>query len=377
MSGQHDLTALFLSASLGLGHDQAQAALERSLSERGIGVRSYHKDSLEYLNKPERFVTIDLYAFELKYAPWLYRWFYQFTDLDHPANFISDIFTWLGLPKVQRDLARMQPDVVVSTYWGPAAVAGTARQRGVGQFLNALIMTDYAAHKHWVRPEADVVMVAADDTKAELVARGLKPERIVVTGIPIDTRFATLVGADKAALRARFGLQPDIPLILLSGGGTGSYRALEPVLNVLSNLGRRVQVLVLAGAQCRGIEQRGGATLHHLGFSRDFPELLAASDLVVGKAGGLTVAEATALGVPLVIYEPIPGHEEGNADFLVRNGAGLWARTLPELRPCVLRALDPDRHAILSANAARLGKPDSAARVAEAVLRALGDRDDG
>lgn len=61
--------------------------------------------------------------------------------------------------------------------------------------------------------------------------------------------------------------------------------------------------------------QHGGATLHQLGHTSDFPELLAASDLVVGKAGGLTVAEATTLGVPQVIHQPIPGQEEHNADY--------------------------------------------------------------
>ncbi len=371
-----ELTALFMSVSLGLGHDQAQAALEEALARRGVTVTSHHKDSVDYLHAPERFLTVDLYHFELKYAPWLYRAFYRFTDLDHPVNFISRAFTWIGLGQFQRDLAELKPQVVVSTYWGPAAVAGSARQRGAAPFLNAMIVTDYAAHFHWVRSEADLVMVASDDTKAELVARGLLPEKVVVTGIPISTRFAPLVGADKVALRQRFGLHPDLPLILVSGGGTGTYRALRPLLDVLSNLGQRVQVLILAGAKSSGVEQVGGATLHHIGFTADFPELLAASDLVVGKAGGLTVAEATALGVPLVIYEPIPGHEEGNAAFIERQGAGIWARKLEDVRPAVMRALDRETHAEMSRNAARVGHPDSAARVAAAVLDALERRGD-
>jgi processive 1,2-diacylglycerol beta-glucosyltransferase len=366
-----ELTALFMSVSLGLGHDQAQAALEQSLARRGVTVSGHHRDSVDYLRAPERFVTVDLYAFELQYAPWLYRAFYHFTDLDHPVNFISQAFTWTGLPQFQRDLAQLRPQVVVSTYWGPAAVAASARRRGAAPFLNALIVTDYAAHRHWVQPDADLVMVAADDTRGQLLARGLDPTKVVVTGIPISTRFAPLVGADKVALRQRFGLRPDVPLILVSGGGTGSYRALQPVLRELSNLGRRVQVLILAGAERGGIEQLGGATLHHIGYTDHFPELLAASDLVVGKAGGLTVAEATALGVPLVIYDPIPGHEEGNAEFLERQGAGVWARKARDLRRVVLGALDPEQHAELSRNAFRVGRPDSADRVAVAILGAL------
>lgn len=368
----HDLSALFMSVSLGLGHDQAQTGLEKALEERGVSVQSHHKDSIDYLNPPERFLTVDFYAFALKYAPWLYRAFYRFTDIDHPINFISKAFTWIGLGQFEQDLRELRPDMVISTYWGPTAVAGSARKRGAAPFLNAMIVTDYGAHWHWVRPEADLVMVAAKDTKTELVARGLQAEKVVVTGIPIAPIYAALVGADKAALRERYGLRPDVPLILLSGGGTGSYRALRPLLSELSHLGRRVQVLILAGAERRGVEQVGGATLHHIGFTHDFPQLLAASDLVVGKAGGLTVAEATALGVPLVIYEPIPGHEEGNAAFLERQGAGLWARNLSDVRRSILKALAPDQHAEMSQNALRVGYADSSERVAQAVLAALG-----
>lgn len=365
------LSALFLSVSLGLGHHQAQAALEGSLQKLGIQVRSHHRDSVEYLHAPEKFLTVDLYAFELRYAPWLYRAFYRLTDLEHPINFISRAFTWLGLPEFEKDLRQFQPDVVVSTYWAPTALAGSARRKGFGPYFNALIVTDYAAHLHWVRPEADLVMVASEDTRSQLIARGLDPHKVVVTGIPIATEFEALVGADKRALRCKYGLEPEVPLLLVSAGGTGSYRALRPLLDVLSNLGRRVQVLILAGAERQGVEQRGGATLHHLGFTHDFPKLLAASDLVVGKAGGLTVAEATALGVPMVIFEPIPGHEEGNAEFLVRAGAGLWPRTLGEVRPAVLNALDPEQHAELSRNAAHVGRPDAAGHVAQAIMEAL------
>uniref|UniRef100_UPI0025DC5E9D glycosyltransferase n=1 Tax=Deinococcus sp. TaxID=47478 RepID=UPI0025DC5E9D len=159
-----------------------------------------------------------------------------------------------------------------------------------------------------------------------------------------------------------------LPLLLISGGGQGLYRSLEKVVNALGQLGRRVQVLVLAGADRVGIEQQGGATVHRLGFTTDFPELLAAADLVVGKAGGLTVAEATTLGVPLVIYDPIPGQEEYNAQYLVNKGAAIWVRELHRLRPAVLRALDEGEHARLSAAARALGVPDAAQRAAKAIL---------
>ncbi|MHA0038411.1 MGDG synthase family glycosyltransferase [Deinococcus sp. PESE-13] len=371
------LRALFMSVSLGAGHDQAQQAVKQAFAERGVELLGAEHDSVEYLSTFERSFTVDLYEFELRYAPWLYRGFYWLTDQDQPWNIISRMFTWLGMGAFKDELRELRPEVVINSFWAPAAVCDTLRAQTGQRFLNCLIVTDYRAHLHWARRETDLLMVASEETRRQMLERGVRPEQVEVTGIPISPAFREVLAADRQALRAELfnemGLRPGVPLLLLSGGGRGHYAAAADVLTELGNLGRAVQVLVPASRQGEGTETIGGATVHHLGFRRDLPRLLAASDLVVGKAGGLTVAEATALGVPLVIYAPIPGQEEHNADFLERHGAGLWARERKDVRPLVLRALDPAEHARLSAGARAVGIPDAADRVAGAILRRLGD----
>lgn len=366
------LRALFVTASIGAGHHQAQMAVQRALAARGVNLDERQSDVVSYLNAAERSWTVDLYAFELRYAPWLYEWFYHGTDHDRRVSMIEFFCHWVGLSGMQRDIELTRPELVLSSYWSSVPLAHHVQQSRDLSFVNALVVTDYRAHRHWIRPEADLIMVAAEETREQMVARGLDGEKVVVTGIPISERFHGLIGVDRARLRAERGLRPDQPLLLISGGGTGTYPALGRVLNELGNLGRRVQVLVMSGADRPGVSQVGGATVHSLGFTTDFPELLAASDVVVGKAGGLTVAEATALGVPMVVHAPIPGQEEYNADFLLRRGAGVWARELQDVRPAVLRALDDSEHAQMSAASAALGVPDAADRVAAALLRRLG-----
>lgn len=366
------LRALILSAAFGSGHHQANDALDRALRAAGVPLQARHADFTAYLNAFERAVTVGTYAAWLRYAPGMYKAFYEWTDQETEPRALTGTFGWLGLRGMLRDVHELRPEVVVSSFPTPVALAHTARTRLGVDFLNALVVTDYRVHHHWARPEAELLMVPHEAAREQMTRWGIPATQVAVTGIPIAPVYRALIGADRAALRERHGLRAEEPLILISGGGTGTYRALKRVLNELSNLGRRVQVLVLAGAQARGVTRVGGATVHALGFTTAFPELLAAADLVVGKAGGLTVAEATTLGVPLVIFEPIPGQEEYNADYLVRHGAGLWARELAEVRPAVLRALDADERARLSANARALSVPDAADRVAAALLRALG-----
>lgn len=367
-----ELRALILSASFGSGHHQANDALDKSLRAAGVDLRALHADFLDYLNPFERAVTAGTYDLWLRYAPGMYKAFYTWTDRETEPRALTGTFGWLGLRGMLRDVQALGPQVVVSSYPTPVALAHTARTRLGVDFLNALVVTDYRVHHHWARPEAELLMVANEDAREQMRRWRIPQENVAVTGIPIAPVFKELIGADKRELRLKHGLDAETPLILISGGGTGTFRALKRVLAELANLGRRVQVLVLAGARGRGTHTVGGATIHQLGFTHDFPELLAASDLVVGKAGGLTVAEATTLGIPLVIHEPIPGQEEHNAEYLERHGAAFWARDLHDVRSAVLQALDTTENARMGLNSRRVSSPDAADKVAAALLKKLG-----
>lgn len=367
MATDTPLKVLFLSVSLGLGHHQARRALRDAFLALPLPVVLQEKDTVDYLSYSEKMLTREFYQFALSYAPWIYREFYHFTDRDHLFNFITPILLRTGFTPLQKDVFFYKPEVVINTFWLPAALVGQLEGK---RPFNVLIMTDYAVHHHWVRPEVDLLLVPHEETRTELIARGLLPEQVVATGIPISEQMVSLRGKEKAFLRKKHGLHPEWSTILLSAGGTGTYRMGE-VLEVLGNLGRRVQVILLAGTTKRGREYFGSACLHHIGFSEHLPELLAASDMVLGKAGGLTVAEATALGIPMLIFQPIPGHEEGNARFLERHGAGVWVRDASHLRREILRVLDNECHQKMSQAALYLGQPNAASEVANLVRERL------
>ncbi len=104
-------------------------------------------------------------------------------------------------------------------------------------------------------------------------------------------------------------------------------------------------------------------------------ELLAAADLVVTKPGGLTVSEALARGVGIVIIKPIPGQEQRNSDYLLENGAAVKVNHVPTLSYKLTALLgDPEQLARLRANARRLARPHAAHDVAEQSLALLGRR---
>jgi len=367
---RRELRTLLLSASLGGGHQKAGEALSEALGDAVPGYNAVHIDYLEYLTPLQRGATAGVYMWWLKYSPASYRFFYNWTNRENEWKIITAGFGTAGLSRLARDLRRTRPHLVISSYTAPVTLADTARKRLKMNFLNVELVTDYSAHHHWARPEADVFLVATDAVKADLVHWGMNPEKIAVTGIPIMPRVANLVGAEKAPLRERFGLDPEDPVVLVSAGAQGTYRGVDEVVAACAAAGGRVQVLLLAGSGWVGTEQVGGATVHRLGYTRFFPELLAASDLVVGKAGGLTVAEALTLGVPMLVYEPIPGQEEGNARYLESMGAALWAHSPWELRRDLLTLLgDSARRDAMSRAARAISRPDAAHVAARELVR--------
>ncbi|MBB6099135.1 processive 1,2-diacylglycerol beta-glucosyltransferase [Deinobacterium chartae] len=366
-----ELRVLLLSASLGGGHTKANQALAQLLEAQRPGASVSYSDYLAYLHPLQRAVVEVPYTAWLRYYPAGYRYFYNWTNRPGEPKAITAPFGWAGLPAMRRDLERVRPQIVISSYTAPVALADAARKRYGYRFLNAMIVTDYEAHRHWARPEADLIMVATEAVRQQIAANGVDPSRIQVTGIPIDPRYTDL--PSREALRERLGFEPERPVIMLSAGATGAYRSHAAVMETLGRLAIPTRVLVTGVRGGPSVEQVGRVTVHRYGYTDAFPELLGASDLVVGKAGGLTVSEACALGVPMLIYDPIPGQEEGNARYLEAAGAARWARDLLELRTLLTDLLiDVPRRARMGAAARAIGKPHAARDVARTVLEHYG-----
>jgi processive 1,2-diacylglycerol beta-glucosyltransferase len=215
----------------------------------------------------------------------------------------------------------------------------------------------------------DLFCVAAEETKARLVARGAVAENVLVTGIPIAQKFSSSVKVP--AVRKQMGLRDDLPVLLVLGGGFG----LGPVAKILTELNKLttpVQVVVVCG---RNEElRREIATQNHrhpthvLGFATNMHELMAAADLVITKPGGLTTSEALALGKPIFVLNPIPGQEAANSDFLLEHGAATKANRIEDLPFRLEKLLGTPKLRELARAAKSLGQPGSARAVCQAVL---------
>jgi processive 1,2-diacylglycerol beta-glucosyltransferase len=236
-----------------------------------------------------------------------------------------------------------------------------------------IIVTDFDVHAMWLVHHYERYFVAVDEARVYLETLGIPPEKITVSGIPIDPVFA--IKKDKQEMRAKHGLAPDRTTILLSAGGFG-VGSVDALVQSLLPLQHRAQVVAICGRNeelkerlnklASRIKPDANVLLKPFGYTKEMDELMTASDLVLGKPGGLTTSEALAKGLVFVIVNPIPGQEERNSDHLLEGAAAIRCNNLPTLSYKLDRLLaDPQRFKSMQANARRMGHPNAAKEIVE------------
>lgn len=369
----HPLDVLLLSASYGAGHDQAAAAVCEGLAEIWPGCRTRQVDYLTLLDPTLQRLTQSLYIWSVKHFPIGWAAFYHGTSALAPHSGWQRRLNSLGLPGLRALIDAHRPRAIVCTYPLQLGVLSELRRRGESIPRLIAIITDHTIHSQWIHPHVDLYCVSAPEVAAGLAARGVPRSRIRVTGLPVRRAFRQPI--ERSLARAQLGLRPNEAHVLLVGGAYGMLGGVPAACRALSRLKADFRLTVVCG---RDLELREnleeiaasseGNHIRVLGYVREIDELMAAADLLVGKAGGMTTSEALAMGLPLVIYRAIPGQEEANASYLCRHGAAVMATTTSDLCSCVGRLLaQPGERAAMSRACHDLARPEAALQVAREV----------
>jgi processive 1,2-diacylglycerol beta-glucosyltransferase len=365
---------LVLSASAGAGHIRAAQAIERAFAEMGSAREVRHVDTLDFTNKVFRRLYSKAYIDMVNKAPELLGWLYDYLDTPwekERRRLALDKFNARPFINMVRDYG---PDVIVCTHFLPAEIVSWLKAKERLACPQAIVVTDFDVHAMWLCHHYEHYFVALEETRVHLEKLGIPGAKVTATGIPIDPAFAR--PADKGAAREKLGLAADKTTVLLSAGGFG-VGPIEHLVQSLLEMRHPVQVVAICG---RNEELRGRIAelaagpvperhaIAVVGYTTAMHEYMAASDILVGKPGGLTTSEALASGLIFAIVNPIPGQEERNSDHLLEEGAAIRCNNLPTLAFKLDRLLDdPARLAAMRENVRRLARPRAAFDIAEKV----------
>lgn len=359
------MRVLIATVTAGGGHLAAAAALEEAW--RGLRPHDVLEkvDVLDFASKFYRKIYVETYVKVVEHVPEFYAMVFKKTDnhqeVQKAANFRRS-FAHHTNKKFVKYLKQFRADLVLCPHYLPLEIIGHLEEKNDGpKPFTVSIVTDFEAHAFWLEPTVDFYCVAAEETKGSLVARGVEPERVAVTGIPIGSKFSQKL--DTLEIRRRYGLRDDLPVLLVLAGGFG-MGPVDEILAQLDKVDGYFHTLVVAGRNDELRHELGCQERVHptqvLGFVKNMHELMAVADLIITKPGGLTSSESLAMGKPMLIINPIPGQEAANSDFLLEHGAATKVNRMDDVPYKLKQLLNTKKLADMSRAAKALGRPQAA-----------------
>jgi processive 1,2-diacylglycerol beta-glucosyltransferase len=362
---------LIISGSVGSGHDRAAQALELAIKSRHPNTVVEVIDVLSYA--PRGFAKIygSLWMWKSpQYGRHLWAQWDENYSLDRWWSLI------LRNSPLVRHIKEFNPNRIICTHFLSAKVMSDLRlSREIAAPLY-VTLTDYDVHSIWFHESVDRYFVGNEEMKSEMVQRGIDKNIIDAFGIPINPVFSEKPNKDFIINVLELDKCTSTTLVL-------SRQAIdiERIVDCITTLQRKIQILVVAGrnsklkAKLEKKEFEKHITLKTFGFVNyiQLIELMEVSDIAITKAGGLTISECLAKGLPMLVAMPFLPWELKNSNLIIKAGAAVRANDLASLGYQLKRLLD-DRQKLNQMRQAALSiaHPDAAFRIADKVMEGEG-----
>lgn len=331
-------------ASTGAGHRKAAEAVYNSFKQRAQFPDIKLIDILEKTNCIFKNIYVYGYFFLINYVKWLWGILFKITSIRRFKRINSawmHLAGWLNSAKFSEFLIQEQPDTIISTHFLPSQIVSCLKRKKKLKSKLITVITDFAVHPFWITDGTDIYVAASSFTKEILVSEGIAQERIKEFGIPVDVKFTKQY--EKTELYKKLGLKPDKFTALITTGSFG----MGPVEKIVDLLHKHTQIMVVCANNkwlYKTLKYRNYPDVKLFGFVDNIHELMAASDIVIAKPGGLTISEILCMErVPIFIW-PIPGQETGNLKAIENYGIRNYVRRIEDIRTLVLDyKLHPDK----------------------------------
>ena len=357
---------LIVTASVGAGHNAAARAIAAGLD--AAGRRDVDcLDVLEFAPWWFRAYYAGGFALTMSTFPRLYGLGFHLSDRPQTARrgLRERVRLWrerAALGGLRRRLCEMRPDLIVHTHFLAPPVVADLNRRGLLAARQVVVVTDVRVHRFWYAEGIERWFVPAAPAAAALARWGVDAERVTVSGIPIHPKWTAPL--DRRKILDEWNLPPDRPVVLIFGGAEFTCGPVVRIARGVAAACPDACAVVLAGrnkkllARLSALPEAADRRLVGVAFTDRVHELVEVCSLMVTKPGGITTAECLAKATPMVLTDPIPGHEAGNAAYFHEAGAAVIARGADAIVSQVRRLLaDQGTLAEMGENARRLYRP--------------------
>ncbi|MBQ3301613.1 MAG: UDP-N-acetylglucosamine--LPS N-acetylglucosamine transferase [Eggerthellaceae bacterium] len=384
-AAQQSHTVLIVHASVGSGHRSAAKSIAEAfgfllaehaecvpsdLDVRVIDILDYGRHKFDGDKTASMFVGATRPFYDL-------TWRYTFTGRILWGG--GTIWSRLMFSPFTEYVEQVKPMAIIATHITGANAAVSARMLTGQEFPIICVPTDYETEGLWPHRCADLFCVATESMAETLRARRIPEERIRITGIP--TREAFRRSYDQLTTRGAFDLPIDKRIVLILAGAylprpyVRLRETVDKVLPYFHALTDFEFVIVAGGDEeylaslTRRCKELDLPNVRPVGYVTEMAALMSASDLIVCKAGGLTVTECLCAEVPMLLVGKAYGQEKINVEMLTGLGAAMRVTTARELLSALRYVMHhPQSIDAMLVNGRILRKPDAARNVASAAM---------
>lgn len=321
-------TILILTAQFGAGHVSVANAIKDYITEYNpsynIVIQNFINASIPKMNEP----MIRLYEKNTKYTPGLYNYYYYLKKcFDSKYDIAHMIYT----PKLTDYILDIKPDLIISTFPLAAACVNNFRKNYPNSNVSTLtVVTDVVDSLEWVYPTTDMYFVPSSEIKNRFVQKGINPDSVKVTGVPVNRNFYC---NEKNFVPGKYRL-------LLLGGGRGLFDFDEDFMHWIDDFIKdnkdKLEVTIVTGKNDKLYDNLTNknpvSNIKVLGFVTDMYNLVKEYDIMLTKPGGATLFEAIHSNTPIIVKIPKVGQEIENSKFLIDKGLGFVYRDNKDLK---------------------------------------------
>lgn len=322
---------LILTAAYGNGHVQVANVLKDQFtkcSQADVIISSIYAESYPTLTPISESIYLKSYT---PVGKPIYSLCYHGIEKVYDKK-IAKWFVNLGRKRITHLVEKEQPDAIINTF---PVLAVPEFFRRTGSSIPAFsIITDYCLHKTWVSPEIDRYFVATESMKEAVCDLGISPSNVKISGIPIRPLFEETVAP--SSLVKKYGLNPHQKRILIMAGAFGVLKSMNKMCETLLTA-NDCQLVVICGkndklrAELETLSVRFPDRLLVFGYVERVDEWFRLASFMITKPGGITLTEAAAIGLPVILYKPTPGQEKGNALYFERQNGAFIAHRLDDI----------------------------------------------
>ncbi len=374
---------LILSATAGTGHIRAGNALAETARSLSLPIVIQHEDILNFTFPLFKKLYNDLYFTLVNASPDLWGYLYKHTEssgkIKQKPPFIK-LFDHFNYKKYLKVLDELKPDAILCTHFLPYQAITDEIVKSSWKIPFFAVTTDYDVHTIWINPAVHHYYVATEEAAWTVRSHGIPDDQITITGIPVMPQFT--VQSSQKHLRKKFQLSPNQFTIMILSGGYGIGVIDKLVISIaefLSGFNRsRFQLLVVCGKnqmlyeKLKRLSFPTNITPRLFQFIAYVDELMECSDVLISKSGGLTVSEVLAKHLPMIIFDPIPGQEAHNANYLTEHGAAWRAPNFPNLHFKLKQLIkNPELLRKMKHAASQIARPEAAKHILHDLILRL------